>query len=70
MDQQTREKLERKGWKVGTASEFLELSPEEAALVAIKLAPSRRLKERRQAAMTQAELADKIYSNQPPRGND
>lgn len=30
MDRQTRKKLEDKGWTVGTVSDFLELSPEEA----------------------------------------
>lgn len=65
MDQQTREKLENKGWQVGTITEFLGLSPEEAMLVEIKLALSRALKERRQALMTQAELAEKIHSSQP-----
>ncbi|MFM2063630.1 MAG: hypothetical protein RLZZ507_3301 [Cyanobacteriota bacterium] len=35
------ESLEAKGWKVGTVAEFLELTPEEAALIEIKLALSR-----------------------------
>lgn len=41
MEQSKRELLETKGWKVGTVTEFLELTPEEAALVEIKLALSR-----------------------------
>jgi hypothetical protein len=41
MDKVKREHLEAKGWKVGTVSEFLELTSEEAALVEIKLALSR-----------------------------
>ena len=65
MDQAKRERLEAKGWKVGTVWEFLELTPEENALIEIKLALSRRLKERRQQRMTQAELAEKIHSSQP-----
>ncbi|MCG8362999.1 MAG: hypothetical protein MJA27_06650 [Pseudanabaenales cyanobacterium] len=40
MDQKTSKKLEDKGWKVGTVSDFLELSPEEAILVEIKLRPT------------------------------
>jgi len=59
MDQKTSKKLEEKGWKVGTVSDFLELSPEEAILVEIKLALSRSLKERRKALMTQSDLAEK-----------
>lgn len=65
MNQTKRERLESKGWKVGTVEEFLELTPEESALIEIKLALSRKLRGRRQAKMTQAELADKIHSSQP-----
>ncbi|MEH1905596.1 helix-turn-helix domain-containing protein [Nostoc sp.] len=65
MDQAKRERLEAKGWKVGTVSEFLELTPQETTLIAIKLALSCNLKERRQKLMTQVELAEKIHSSQP-----
>jgi DNA-binding XRE family transcriptional regulator len=65
MDRAKRERLEAKGWRVGTVSEFLELTPEETILIEIKLALSRSLKERRQKLMTQAELAQKVQSSQP-----
>lgn len=65
MDKAKRERLEAKGWKVGSVAEFLELTPEESALVEIKLALSRKLRQRRQEQMTQAELAAKIHSSQP-----
>lgn len=65
MDQAKRERLEAKGWKVGTVADFLELTSEEAALIEIKLALSRMLRQRRQERMTQAELAEKIHSSQP-----
>lgn len=65
MDQAKRERLEAKGWRVGTVSEFLELTPEETILIEIKLALSRSLKERRQKLMTQADLAQKVQSSQP-----
>jgi predicted XRE-type DNA-binding protein len=65
MDQTTREQLAKQGWQVGTVSEFLDLSPEEATLIEIKLALSRALKERRQQRMTQAELAENMHSSQP-----
>ena len=42
-----RARLEASGWKVGTVSEFLDLTPEESALIEIKLALSRKLRERR-----------------------
>ncbi|MEM9137279.1 MAG: helix-turn-helix transcriptional regulator, partial [Cyanobacteria bacterium P01_F01_bin.42] len=61
--------LEAKGWKVGSASDFLGLTPEESTIVEIKLALSRSLKERRQKHMTQAELANKIHSSQPRIAN-
>ncbi len=65
MEDAKRKSLEEKGWKVGTVSEFLDLTPEEAVLIEIKLALSRCLKERRQSAMTQSELANKLHSSQP-----
>lgn len=65
MDLDKRERLESKGWKVGSVSDFLELTPEESVLVEIKLALSQSLKERRQKLMTQSELASKMSSSQP-----
>jgi len=47
MEESKKQHLAKKGWKVGTVSEFLDLTPEETALVEIKLAVSRYLKERR-----------------------
>ncbi len=65
MDQAKRERLEAKGWKVGSVSDFLALTAEESVLVEIKLALSQNLKERRQKIMTQSELASKMSSSQP-----
>ncbi|MEO0520980.1 MAG: hypothetical protein AAF171_27230 [Cyanobacteria bacterium P01_A01_bin.116] len=59
MDENERRRLEAQGWKVGTTSEFLDLTPQETTLVEIKLS-SRYLKARRKQSMTQLELADKI----------
>jgi DNA-binding XRE family transcriptional regulator len=64
MKKAKRERLEAKGWKVGTVAEFLGLTPEESALIGIKLALARHLRERRQKRMTQAQLAKKIQSSQ------
>ncbi len=69
MDQTKRERLESKGWTVGTVANFLGLTPEETVLVEMKLALSRSLKERRQKLMTQAELAAKMNSSQPRIAN-
>jgi Helix-turn-helix len=65
MDREKQQRLEAKGWKVGDAGDFLDLSPEESAIVEMRLALSRSLKERRKALMTQAELASKMSSSQP-----
>jgi DNA-binding XRE family transcriptional regulator len=69
MEQAKKERLESKGWKIGTVSDFLELTPEETIFVEIKLALSRSLKDRRQKTMTQVELASKIGSSQPRIAN-
>lgn len=65
MDEIKRQRLEAAGWKIGSAEEFLELLPEEAALIELKLALSRRLKEiRLEHRLSQAELAKRINSSQ------
>jgi hypothetical protein len=58
-------RLEKKGWRVGTVAEFLDLSPEQARLIEIKLALSRALRDRRANQMTQTELAKRLQSSQP-----
>jgi len=60
-----RKKLEDAGWKIGSADEFLELSPEESILIDIKLSLAPQLKElRTKRHMTQADLAKLIGSSQ------
>ena len=60
-----RKKLETTGWKVGTASEFLGLSNEEAAFVELKLTLSASLKKRRTSqGLSQHELAKRLRSSQ------
>ena len=65
MNKNKAKKLEKQGWRVGTVSEFLGLSVEEARLIEIKLALSRALRTRRSKQMTQAELARRLASSQP-----
>ena len=65
MNQAKRKQLEAKGWKVSTVVEFLELTPEESALVEIKLALSKKLRQRRESKMTQSDLAKRLGSSQP-----
>ena len=60
-----RKRLEAAGWKVGTAEEFLDLSPEEAKIVEMKLALGDSLRRRRiQRGWTQQDLAKKLGSSQ------
>jgi len=57
--------LEQKGWKVGTAAEFLGLSAEEATYVELKLSLALYLQKKRKAKhMTQDQLARLIRSSQ------
>jgi transcriptional regulator with XRE-family HTH domain len=65
MDSKKQQRLEAKGWKVGDAGDFLDLTREESAIIEMRLALSRNLKERRKVLMTQAELASKLSSSQP-----
>lgn len=46
MEQKTRVQLENAGWVVGSASDFLELTPEEEMLINIRLALYGALQER------------------------
>ena len=65
MDKRKRAKLQAQGWKVGTAAEFLELSPEEAAFVETKLALSHTLRARRtEQHVSQTALAKRLGSSQ------
>ena len=60
-----RQKLEKAGWKVGTANEFLELSAEDTAYIEMKLALSDSLKKKRiKKRLSQVALAELIASSQ------
>ena len=60
-----RAKLEAQGWKVGSADEFLALTPEESAYIEMKLALSNSLKQQRlKKRMSQVELAKAVRSSQ------
>jgi len=65
MNTTKQQRLEAAGWRIGSADDFLELSPEESAYVAFKLSLSQGLRDfRSQKNMTQQELARKIGSSQ------
>lgn len=65
MNKTKRAKLEAEGWQIGNAAEFLELSPEEAAYVDLKLSLTEALRTRRTAKhLTQTDLAKRLGSSQ------
>jgi DNA-binding XRE family transcriptional regulator len=58
-------RLEAAGWRISDTREFLDLTPEEAEFVEIKLALSRRLRLlREEQNWTQAEFARRVGSSQ------
>jgi DNA-binding XRE family transcriptional regulator len=65
MERGKRRRLEKAGWKVGGARDFLGLSEEEARYIELKLALSDALREQRSSAgLSQEELAKRIGSSQ------
>jgi DNA-binding XRE family transcriptional regulator len=65
MRESKQERLEAKGWRFGTAQEFLGLSNEESAYVELRLRLADSLKSRRQKRkLSQTELAKLVHSSQ------
>lgn len=65
MDKNRIARLRRRGWKVGSAADFLDLSAEEAAYVELKITLAQYLQEKRKSRhLTQQQLAQLIHSSQ------
>lgn len=65
MREEKRKRLEEKGWKVGDVKEFLDLSPEEATYIEVKLKLADGLRERRRRRrLTQSQVARQVKSSQ------
>lgn len=65
MRKDKRMRLEAKGWKFGTAKDFLNLSEEESAYIELKIRLSEALRQRRQdKGLSQVDLAAKLRSSQ------
>ena len=65
MKPKKKKRLEAAGWKVGTVSEFLGLTDEEAALIELKLDLAKAVRtERMHRQMTQEELGTSLGSSQ------
>jgi predicted transcriptional regulator len=65
MNAAKQKKLQKSGWKIGTAQEFLNLSSEEAAYVELKIHLARELQKRRKSLkLSQVAVAKRIRSSQ------
>lgn len=65
MDKKKKEKLEKKGWKIGSTNDFLGLSVEEIEYIDLKVKLSEYLKSnRKKQKLTQTELAGILHSSQ------
>ena len=65
MDSKKRKRLEKAGWKVGGASEFLGLTAAEEAYIDFKLTLAKQLHQLRlEKDLTQVELAALLHSSQ------
>lgn len=65
MKPETKRRLERKGWRVGSAEDFLELTPDEAAMVELRLKLADAVKLlRKDKHLTQIQLAKLMGSSQ------
>jgi ribosome-binding protein aMBF1 (putative translation factor) len=65
MEKSKRKHIEKSGWKIGSADEFLGLTPVEAQLVEMKVALSARLRKTRERRhLSQTELAERMGSSQ------
>lgn len=60
-----RAKLKAKGWKTGSADEFLDLTPQESAYIDMRLRLADGLRvQRRQKHLTQVQVAKLLHSSQ------
>lgn len=65
MNPKKRAKLAAAGWKVASADAFLDLTPEESALIELKLSLGELVRQTRQRArLSQQRLAARLHSSQ------
>jgi transcriptional regulator with XRE-family HTH domain len=65
MNREMQRRLKARGWSVGTATDFLNLTPEEERLVELRLALCHAVKERRKKEkIPQEELAERMKTSQ------
>lgn len=65
MKKSKQSRLEKAGWKVGSTTQFLNLTPEEESFLDLKVALAESLRKRREKRhLTQADLAKLLRSSQ------
>jgi ribosome-binding protein aMBF1 (putative translation factor) len=65
MKPEKKSRLEKAGWRVGSATDFLKLTPEEATLVSMRVALAGAVRGRRaKLGFSQSELARRLGSSQ------
>ena len=65
MDDKKKQRLEARGWKVGSAEELLGMTADEAAYVEVRLRLSDAVRALRKSHhLTQVELAERLHSSQ------
>ena len=65
MDTAKKKRLKEAGWSTGSVAEFLELAPEDSALIEIKLSLTKLVKKARaRRRLSQVALAERLGSSQ------
>ena len=65
MDAAKKTNLQQRGWRIGAAAEFLELSPEESDYIELRLKLARGLRAlRKERNLTQVQAAKLLHSSQ------
>jgi len=67
MEKAKKKRLEKKGWRIGSAAEFLDLTPEESRYIELKLALGEHLKSRRRSRRLSQETLAKLLSSSQSR---
>jgi predicted XRE-type DNA-binding protein len=65
IDRAKKQRLEKRGWKLGSVDEFLALTPDESAYIELKWALSKSVRQRREHKnLTQVQMARLLKSSQ------
>ena len=67
MEKTKKKRLEKRGWKIGSAAEFLDLTPEESRYIELKFALGEHLKNRRRSRRLSQETLARLLSSSQSR---